>query len=317
MLNYYTIPETDLPMSMRYLRQILKTRGWQAEKLCAESLNNLILTRPDGKKLCIASSTPPTTTVYALRLADNKLMSYELLKDLGVPQPETLPIRTASEAKPMLEKYQSIAIKPVDGAHGNGVTVGISSMDQVAAAIEKAVAASPELNLAIMQPQLPLNEPEVRVLCIGYQFVAAIARIPAQVTGDGTHTLAELIQIENTTIRTEPYHGNLAYIDTEAAERFLGDRMHEIPVAGERVRVVASCNLGQGGTVADCSASFTPERRKLAEQIARAAELPVIGIDFYGDQVIELNACPSLYYPTGDGAATKAVEAYVDYLASL
>lgn len=81
--------------------------------------------------------------------------------------------------------------------------------------------------------------------------------------------------------------------------------------------MVASCNLGQGGTAEDYSASVPDEMKAMAEKIALAAQLPVIGIDFYGDQVIEFNACPSLYYPTGDAASTKAIDAYIDYLAEL
>lgn len=317
MIDYYSIPENELPMSMRFLRKKLKQAGWQAEKLCRESQNNLILTRPDGVTVRVASSTPPTTSVYALRLADNKIMSYELLRDLGVAQPETVAARTAEEVQPMIEKYGAVAIKPIDGAHGNGVTVRVQDLAQAKAAIEKAVEASPEMQLAIVQPQLPVDELEQRVICIDYQFVVAIARIPAQVTGDGRRTIAELIEYENATIRTEPYQGELAYIDLEAAERFLGEKMSSIPAAGERVRVVASCNVGQGGTAEDCSAKFSAERRELAEKIARAAQLPVVGIDYYGDQVIEINACPSLYYPTGDESAWRAVDTYIEYLAKI
>jgi len=317
MINYYEIPENDLPMSMRFFRESLKSRGWRAEKLCAESQNNLILTRPDGVTVRVASSTPPTTSVYALRLADNKLMSYELLRDLGVPQPEAMAVRTAEEVLPMIEKYGSVAVKPIDGAHGNGVTVGVTDLAQAEEAIRKAVEASPEMELAIVQPQLPVDEIERRVLCIDYKFVVAVARIPAQVTGDGQSTIRELIERENTTIRTAPYQGELAYIDLAAAERFLGDKMNLVPAAGERVRVVASCNVGQGGTTKDCSAEFSAEQRALAEKIAQAAGLPVVGIDYYGDQVIEINACPSLYYPTGDESATRAVEAYIEYLAKI
>lgn len=317
MINYYELPENDLPMSMRFFRESLKKRGWRAEKLCAESQNNLILTRPDGTIIRVASSTPPTTSVYALRLADNKLMSYELLRELGVPQPEVIAVHTAEEVLPMLEKYGSVVIKPVDGAHGNGVTVGVKDEAQVDEAIRKAIDASPEMKLAIAQPQLPLDEIERRALCIDYKFVVAVARIPAQVTGDGRSTTRELIEQENATIRTAPYQGELAYVDLQAAERFLGDKIDLIPAAGERVRVVASCNVGQGGTAEDCSNELSTGQKELAEKIAQAAQLPVVGIDYYGDQVIEINACPSLYYPTGDESATRAVEAYIEYLGSI
>lgn len=304
-------------MSMRYLRKILKERGWKAEKLCREGQNNLVLTRPDGKVFKIASSTPPTTSVYALRLADDKLMSYELLKELGVPQPETVVARTAEDCAEMLGRYGEIVIKPVDGAHGQGVTTGIREVAEVAEAIRRALEASPVLKIAIAQPQLPAGALERRVICIGYKFVTAIARIPAQVTGDGAHSLGELIEIENATRRSAPYQGELSWIDAEMAANFLGERIREVPARGERVRVVGTCNLGQGGTVEDCSETFGAEERALAERIAQAAELPVVGIDFYDDSVIELNACPSLYYPTGDATETKAVEAYVEYLNKL
>ena len=298
MIDYYSLPEADLPMTMRPLRRILKERGWKAEKLCLESLNNLILTRPDGVELRIASTTPPTTNVFALRLADNKMMCYALLQEIGVKQPETVPVKTAEDALPLIEKYGSIAIKPIDGAHGNGVTVGVRNAEEAEVAIVRAVEASQGLDMAIAQPQLPLDEPERRAICIGYKFIEVVKRIPAQVTGDGEHTLRELIRIENETLRTPMYQSDLAYIDYEMAEKFLGERIEEVPAAGEKVRVVASCNIGQGGTVTDCSEEFSTEMRELAEKIARAAQLPVIGIDFYGDQVIEINACPSLYYPT-------------------
>lgn len=317
MIDFYTLPEADLPMTMRPFRRMLKERGWKAEKLCLESRNDLILTRPDGVEIRVASTTPPTTNAFALLVADNKMMCYALLNEIGVKQPETVAVKVAEDALPLIEKYGSIVIKPIDGAHGNGVTVGVKNIEEAEGAIERAVRASQSLGMAIAQPQLPLDEPERRAICIGYKFIEAIKRIPAQVTGDGEHTLGELIKIENETLRTPMYQSDLAYINYEMAEKFLGERIEEVPAAGEKVRVVASCNIGQGGTVMDCSDEFPAETRELAEKIAKTAQLPVIGIDFYGDQVIEINACPSLYYPTGDATATRGVEAYVDYLSTL
>lgn len=313
MIDFYTLPDDKLPMSMRALRKTLQERGWKAEKLYAGGPSDLILTRPDGKELRIASSTPPTTNVFALHLADNKLASYALLQQLAVPQPETVQANEDS-ATELLNKYGTIVIKPVDGAHGRGVTTNITEVSQIAEAIERAKTASPAMKSAIAQQQLPPDGLEIRVICIGYHFVEAIARIPAQVTGDGEHNLMELIDQENATIRTEAYKSDLAHIDREMAMKYLGDRQNLVPAAGEKVRVVASCNVGQGGTTEDYSDKIPDGMRTMSEEIAKAAQLPVVGIDFYGDQVIEFNACPMLYYPTGDGTSIKAVQAYVDYL---
>ena len=70
-------------------------------------------------------------------LADNKLASYSLLEQLGVSQPETLVVKSPEDAQRLLDKYGTIVIKPVDGAHGRGVTTGITQPDQVGPAIQK------------------------------------------------------------------------------------------------------------------------------------------------------------------------------------
>lgn len=318
MINYYDLPDAEIPMSMKALRKVLAGRGWKMEKLSRVGLNDLILTRPDGKVLKIAATTPPATTVYGLHLADNKLMTYELLKNLGVAQPETIAVKTVEDVREFLEKYGEIVIKPVDGAHGNGVTTQIRSLEEAEAAILKARAASQLLDAAVAQPQLRSEQPEVRVICIDYKFVLAAARIPAMVTGDGTHTVGELIEIENTTIRTEAYASDLAFIEKDSALRYLGEKVDVVPDAGEKVRVSPICNLGQGGTVEDWTDIVTDDVKEMVEKIAKAAELPVIGVDLFGDQVLEINAAPLLYWPFADKQkANRAIEAYADYLGRL
>lgn len=316
-MNFYDVAEASLPMSMRALRQELKLRGWQVQKLYNGAANNLILTRPDGKELRIASSTPPTTSVFALKTADDKLSTYSLLQTIRAPQPLTVLVKTADDAAGMLQEYGTIVIKPADGAHGRGVTTGITTLEQVPAAIEKAELGSLNQHLAIAQPQMVTEGPELRVICIDYKFVLAVARIPAKVTGDGVHTVAELIELENTNLRAAPYTSRLAWIDLKAAADYLGERMTTIPAVDEKVRVSATSNVGQGGTAEDYSDKITAEQKLLAEQIARTMELPVIGVDLMAGQVLEVNACPSLYYPIGTDADTKCIKAYVDYLEKL
>lgn len=318
MINYYDLSESVLPVSMRILRKILQKKGWKAEKLCTEGLNNLILTRPDGKQLRVASSTPPTTSAFAQRVANDKLATYAMLQTLGISQPETVAVRELKDAQGMLRKYGKLVIKPVDGAHGLGVMTGISTDEQLAMAIEKAIAESPELGYAIAQPHLKSEVPELRIICIDYQFVLAVARIPARVTGDGEHNIMELIDFENQTLRAKPYTSNLAHINKDSALAFLGEKVSEIPTKGEKVFVSSICNVGQGGTVEDHSDRITLEQKAQAELIARTMELPVIGIDYFGDQVIEVNACPSLHYPLMEPEkASRCVEEYVNYLERL
>ena len=62
---------------------------------------------------------------------------------------------------------------------------------------------------------------------------------------------------------------------------------------------------------------FSGSAKKLSEKIAREFELPVIGIDFFGEDVIEVNSGPSLFYPTGDKSSTICVEKYVEMISKM
>ena len=72
----------------------------------------------------------------------------------------------------------------------------------------------------------------------------------------------------------------------------------EIPAAERKsAEWWPGCNVGQVEQQKDYSNLITDKMKVMSEKIAKAAQLPVIGIDFMGDQVIEFNACPMLYYP--------------------
>ena len=314
MQNFFDVNPDDLTMTTKALQEILKERGWRANFLRGTH-QYVFSERPDGELFYIAGSAPETTSRFAGIIADDKYATYELLNRLGVPQAETK-IATAASISAMLEKYKRVVIKPIDGAHGNGITTGITNLDDAFTALELAEKFS-ESGRALVQQQLDFNEPETRVICINYKFIEALNRIPAHVTGDGTHTVAELIQIENSTIRTEAYKSNLAFIDEDYSKQYLKEtgKADYIPKANEKVQVVKMCNIGRGGTVEDVSDSFPDDKKQLSKRIASALKLPVIGIDFLGDYVLEVNASPSLYYPLSDAKKARyGVEKLVDYL---
>ena len=274
--------------------------------------------RPDGKQIHFCSCTPSFTSRFATQLANSKIASYFLMEKEGIAQPETVWLSEKREEwqdqlRALLEKYPRIVVKPTDGAHGIGVKTDIATLDE---AMEAAIECTGDSRVsAIAQEQLEMEVPEIRALCIGYKLAGAYERIPAAVTGDGEHSILELIELENRELRGEPYKGRPAKINMVEARRYLdknGIDVMRVPAAGEKVRVMRICNVGAGGVMKHVD--FTPEQIAQAERIARLFELPVIGIDFYGDKVIEVNSSPALYCPTGDEWADKCVESYVDYL---
>ena len=313
MENFFDIDPEGLTMSTRALQKVLKERGWTATFL-RSTHQYVFAKRQDSKIFRIVGTVPESTSYVAGRIANDKLASYELLKQIGVKQAET-EVATLDSVSRFLSRYGRIVIKPVDGAHGNGITTDITTSEAAIEAIETAKRFSYS-GTAIVQEQLDLTGFETRVICIDYKFVEGLSRIPAYVTGDGEHTVSELIDIENTTIRTEPYKSNLAFIDREYAEKYMAEKKNNnyVPDKGEKAQVIKMCNIGRGGTVEDITDSFPEEKRRFAEHIARTIDLPVIGIDFFGDYVLEVNAAPSLYYPLDSPRAYYGVEKLVDYL---
>ncbi len=308
-------------MTLSALVKILKERKWPKAMIIRGDKSFLELTRPDGKIMRMHFLTAPETSYFSGLVATDKLASYFLLEKAGAKQPETwvIPQDTKKRAElfaKMIERHGKIVIKPIDGAHGNGVFVGINNAKTAEDAYQKNTEIATRV---LVQEQLIADKPEIRAICVDYKFVAAFARIPAQVTGDGEHTVEELIKIENSTFRTPAYKSRLAFIKEDAAARYLEQtgRAKYVPAEGEKVQVVGICNIGNGGTVQDVSGEISEEQKMLSEKIAREFELPVIGIDYFGENVIEVNSAPSLFYPTDDKSATFCVEKYVDMISKI
>lgn len=313
MEDFFKVNPDSLTMSTKSLQKVLKERGWTAQFLRG-TVQYVFAKRKDGKVFKIAGTSPETMSRFAGVIADDKLATYELLKENGVKQAETK-VATAASVSYLLNKYGRIVIKPADGAHGNGIITDVKTFEDAMVAIETAKKYSPS-GMIIAQEQLEFTGFETRVICINYKFVEALSRIPAHVTGDGEHTVAELIEIENKTIRTEAYKSNLAFISPEYSEKYMAEKGNRdyIPAKDEKVQVVKMCNIGRGGTVEDVTDEFPAEKKALADRIAKTLDLPVIGIDFFGDYVLEVNASPSLYYPLDGPRADYGVEKLVDYL---
>ncbi len=321
MENLFEIDPNILPMTLRSAVPIFKAHGWKEASVIRGKESFIFATRPDGKKLEFCSCAAPATSYFSGVLADDKLATYHLLQSISVPQPETIVLSRdnyKNELRDLVKKHGSIVIKPSDGAHGNDVFTDLTTYEDAVATNDYIYSRNSKTTI-LAQQQLFSDEPEIRIICIGGKFVAAYARIPAQVTGDGVHMVSELIDIENSTIRTEPYHSNLNYIDKKSSDEYL--KKHNLadytPESGEKVQVVGMCNTGKGGTMVDITDKITDAKRQEAEAIANITRLPVIGIDYFGDHCVEVNSTPGLYHPVDGPASTICVEKWVEYLESI
>lgn len=178
MVDFYKIPEQELPPSMRYFREFAEKRGWgKIEKLYHPGPNFLLATRPDGREIHLSGSTPPTMSSFSTLVADDKYATYQFLKSLGAPQPETIMVRETLDTVKFLQHHGKIVIKPINPTHGNGVTIDVEDFDTVERSIY-AASRHTHHDYVLAQQQLEKDLDEVRLICINGQFISAYLRIP-------------------------------------------------------------------------------------------------------------------------------------------
>lgn len=333
MINAADVPAERFRTSTQLIRDRALVRGWKVWVYYVGS-SHLRVERADGKILELHSATPSTTTLAAGLRANDKYFAHVALEAEGLPLAETYLVDSPDMLMPygqrILAKGKGVVVKPLDAAHGHGITVDVQSEQGLQEAAAHALQYSDNILLQAFVTQAV----DIRLLCIGYKFVAALVRVPARVQGDGVHTVAELIAIENASGRRgEAYAKPLNVINPERAANYLGDNMQAVPSVGEWVQVLGTANVGTGGEAIDVTNDVPAWLVAMAERTSRIMQLPVCGTDFLLTQmpqptasqidlspiIIEVNACPSLsiHELPVHGKAQPVTDAYLDYLESL
>jgi GNAT-family acetyltransferase (TIGR03103 family) len=144
---------------------------------------------------------------------------------------------------------------------------------------------------------------DLRIVVIDYKVVAAAIRRPAEITGTGEHTTAQLIEAQSR--RRAAATGGESRIpldvETERCLRCHGYGLDDVLPEGERLFVRKTANLHTGGTLHDVTAMLHPALAQAAVAAARALAIPVVGLDFLVPDpagpdyvIIEANERPGL-----------------------
>lgn len=299
-----------LNITCRMFASEAQRRGWRMWIYDNDS-DFYRLERPDGKILELYGSTPPSVSGPIVLRADDKYVTQLLLEEHGLPVLKAFRF-LANEKGEMIQMFPTLledgkkwVTKPLDQAHGCGITIGIDSIELLQKGVSRAQAFSQSLLLQEYYGDFI----DLRLTCIDYSFVAAAHRIPARVRGDGMHTLAELISIENQRPERGAMHKTaLTVIHEEDARAYLGSAINDIPAIGEWRQVVAIANASRGGETVDVTDDIPAWLREMVEKAVRVAELPVCGVDVLlsgpptldatSEQlrpiIIELNKAPGL-----------------------
>lgn len=268
------------------------------------------------------------TSAIAEGISRDKDLTKTLLASCGVPIPEGQVVSSPEEAWQAAQDIGlPVVVKPVDGNHGRGVVLDLTTREAVEAAFR---VAEGEGSGVMVERCIPGQEH--RLLVVGNRLVAAARGEQAHVVGDGVRTVMQLI---DTQINADPRRGEEEDfpLDTirlpenntvmlELARQ--GVTPESVPEAGRQILVQRTGVMTQ-----DITDQVHPDVAEIAALAARVVGLDIAGIDLVardisqpldeqGGAVVEVNAGPGLlmHLKPAQGEPRPVGDAIVDHLFS-
>ncbi len=229
-------------------------------------------------------------TNEAVEVGSDKDETKLLLSKAGVPVPEGRKFEADVSDEEILDYSKTIqfpvVLKPTNGSLGNGVITNIKDQSTLKKAL-KYVRFDLEYPEVIVERFVPGEE--YRVYVINDQVIAAYNRLPANITGDGIHTIEQLIELKNLQRKKNARLCScLIEIDQEVLEfiETKGYTLETIPKKDEKLLLREKTNVSAGGDPID----VTDELPKELKEIAINAIKAVPGLHHGGvDIIVDLN----------------------------
>ncbi len=184
----------------------LSSLGHIIEETTVKDQLMIRITSPSGRVWMSGSKMAyPMNNHYVHQIADNKQLSYELANRLGIHIPHTMYVNRGTDIDQIrlfMSQYSEVIIKPLDSYKSRGVTLEVDTNEALTDALEDAYKFSPT---AIIQEQV--RGEEYRFTILEGEIVSVLRRERPQVQGDGTSTISQLVERENTLRRSSGARG--------------------------------------------------------------------------------------------------------------
>ena len=254
----------------------------------------------------IRATMTSVTSALAVDIAGDKKLTTSLLAAAGLPVPRSEIVRTEDEAVAAVRRIGfPVVTKPIDGNHGRGVGLDLRDERSLRAGFKRAMR---EARRPAVVVESYVTGNDYRVLVVDGRMVAVAQRVPAHVIGDGTHTVAELVEITNADPRRGIGHEKVLTrikVDREAVAllKKQGYGLHGVPEKRAFIKLAETGNMSTGGISIDRTWEAHEDNIEIAEEAARVVGLDVAGIDFLapdiaqpvreaGGAIVEVNAAP-------------------------
>ncbi len=231
-----------------------------------------------GRSVVCRESLTELTSAIAMSICDDKAVTRRVVEKAGLSVPEQMSADADDEAlSAFIEKHGKVVVKPARGEQGKGVAVGLSTLEDVKAAI---AVASDICDRVLLEACF--DGADLRLVVIDHRLVAAAIRRPPHIVGDGSSTVRALIESQSR--RRAAATGGESRIpldgETERCLAEAGFSLDDVPESGVEIMVRKAANLHTGGSIHDVTAEVHPALVEAACAASRAIDIPVVGIDF-------------------------------------
>ncbi len=277
----------------------------------------------------IQATLSDRSSILAVELACDKEGTKKILRDSGIPVPRGTVIKSLKHLEDAIIDVGGfpVVVKPLDGNHGRGITIDVRTFLEA----EDAYTLAKQVSDGVIIEKFHRGK-DYRVLVIDGRVVAVAERVPANVTGDGRSTVAELIEITNQDPRRGDGHDNVLtriVIDQTSQDVLSrqGFSLDSVPPNGQVVYLKATANLSTGGISVDRTDEIHPENIWLCQRVARLIGLDIAGIDVVTPDIalpirdtdgviVEVNAAPGFRMHTAPsiGIPRNVGEPVIDML---
>jgi glutamate--cysteine ligase len=272
---------------------------------------NFIKLKRGTKVEYIKQATKTSTDSYITALImENKAVTKHILNENKIKVPEGTIYNDLNEARIDYDlfKKKSVVVKPNNTNFGIGVSIlkdNNSKKDFIEA-----------LKIAFNHDKSVIVEEfiegkEYRFLIINDKVVGVLHRIPANVKGDGIHSIEELVIEKNKNpLRGKSYKTPLEKLNLGDIEqdylKMQGKNINTIPQKDEVVFLRKNSNISTGGDSIDFTDEVNDVYKKIAISSAKAVGTKICGADIIikdihekpddnNYSVIELNFNPALH----------------------
>lgn len=268
-------------------------------------------------------------TNEAVELVADKGVTKEILAQKNVPVPKGRGFSADMLDEEIIEFSKTIGYpivcKPTDASLGAGVVTNIQNHEKFVRALHYV---RHELGYDEVIVEQHVQGPEYRLYVVDQKVVAAYNRIPANITGDGVHTIEELIDLKNYERRQNArLNSCLIHIDNEIIE-FINKKGYDltsVPKRGEYIPLREKTNVSIGGDPIDVTDEISDEVKQIAINAVNAIPgLYHAGVDVMINEgtnidapavVLEINATAQIggiLFPLR-GKARDIPKAIIDY----